>query len=176
MPKGVRKTRTFSIDSELIDSLEKEAANREISTSELMNQMILRSSKLTWPAEKTGAIIIARDIIQDLIEHYSEEELRKIATKAAQRHKNTLIVVYGIKQNLESVLDLVKNLLGNYARWFKFTHNVNGRNNKILLNHEIGLKWSCFIDAYMQSFFLEMLDIPVKSSYTSNTIILEFAS
>ena len=80
----------------------------------------------------------------------------------------------GTKQDLEAVLDLLAVTYGKNARWFKFTHVVNGRNNRVLLNHEMGLKWSCFLEGYMRSFFMEMLDIPVKSSYTDNSVVLEF--
>ncbi len=102
------------------------------------------------------------------------EEVEKIGALLAQRHKNTALIVLGTKQNFEAVLDLLAVNYGKNARWFKFTHLVNGRDNRVLLNHEMGLKWSCFLEGYMRSFFMEMLDIPVKSSYTDNTVVLEF--
>ncbi|MCX6654141.1 MAG: hypothetical protein NTY03_03355 [Candidatus Bathyarchaeota archaeon] len=174
MPKTRAVTRTFSMRKDLVDALEKEARSRDISTSALMNQTIERCVNLTWPSDKTGALVIARDIVYGLLEALSVEEVEKIGALSAQRHKNTATIVIGTKQDLEAVLDLLAVTYGKNARWFKFTHVVNGRNNRVLLNHEMGLKWSCFLEGYMRSFFMEMLDIPVKSSYTDNTVVLEF--
>ena len=80
----------------------------------------------------------------------------------------------GAKQKLDSVLHLLDITYSQNARWFKFTHIVNGGENRVLLNHDLGIKWSCFLDGYMRSFFMEMLDIPVKSSYTDDAVVLEF--
>lgn len=174
LPRALAVTRTFSMRKDLVDALEKEARSRSISTSALMNQTVERCVNLTWPSDKTGALVIARDIVSGFIEALSVEEITKIGALSAQRHKNTAMIVIGTKQNLEAVLDLIAVNYGKNARWFKFTHVVNGRDNRVLLNHEMGPKWSCFLEGYMRSFFMEMLDIPVKSSYTDNTVVLEF--
>jgi len=174
LPKARAVTRTFSMRKDLVDSLEKEARSRGISTSALMNQTIDRCVRLTWPSEKTGALVIAHDIVHDLVEALSVDEVKKIGALSAQRHKNTATILLGTKQNFEDVLDLLAVNYGKNARWFKFTHVVNGRDNRVLLNHEMGPKWSCFLEGYMRSFFMEMLDILVRSSYTDNTVVLEF--
>jgi hypothetical protein len=174
LPKPRAVTRTFSMRKDLVDALEKEARSRGISTSALMNLTIDRCVNLTWPSDKTQALVIARDIVHDLIEALSIDEVEKIGAVCAQRHKNTAMIILGIEQKLEKVLELLEVNYGKNARWYKFTHVVNGKDNRVLLNHEMGLKWSCFLEGYMRSFFMEMLDIPVKSSYTDNTVVLEF--
>jgi hypothetical protein len=174
LPKTRAVTRTFSMRKDLVDALEKEARSRDISTSALMNQTIDRCVNLVWPSDKTGALVIARDIVNGFLEALSVEEIEKIGALSAQRHKNTALILLETKQNFEAVLDLLAVNYGKNARWFKFTHVVNGRDNRVLLSHEMGPKWSCFLEGYMRSFFMEMLDIPLKSSYTDNTVVLEF--
>ena len=80
----------------------------------------------------------------------------------------------GTQQNLDAVLDMLDVHYGKNSGWFKLSHDVNSRNHRILLNHEIGQKWSVFLERYMRSFFIERLDIPVKSSHMENTVVLEF--
>jgi hypothetical protein len=174
LPKIKTVTRTFSIREDIVEVLEKEARSRGISTSALVNQMIDRTIMMTWPSEKTGALVIAHDIVRGLLDALSADEIRKVGGGSAQAHKSTAIVLYGTEQKLESVLNLLDSNYGKNAQWYRFTHTVNGRDHMVLLNHELGQKWSIFLEAYMRSFFLETLDLPLKTSYTNNAVVLEF--
>lgn len=167
-------TRTFSIKKELVAALESEARSRGISTSALMNQIIDRSVRQVWPSEKTGVIVIGRYVIKDLLDHLPPEEVRKVAASSAQQHKARASILYGTKESLESVLEMMEKLTGPYFGWFTFTHSVNGRDHRILLGHSMGEGWSIWLEAYFKSFFMEMLDIPMKSSYAEGTVVLEF--
>jgi len=167
-------TRTFSMRKDLVTSLEKEARSRGISTSALMNQTIDHCVNLVWPSNKTGALVIPRYVIQSVLNPLSADDVRKIGALAAQEYKSTATILMGTQQNLDAVLDMPDVHYGKNSRWFKLSHNVNSRKHRILLNHEIGQKWSVFLEGYMRSFFIEMLDVPVKSSHMENTVVLEF--
>lgn len=174
MPKTKTVIRTFSMRKDLVEALEKEARSRGISTSALLNQTIDRSVHQVWPSEKTGVLSLARDIVRGFLNHMSVEDVVKVGVLSAQEHKGRALILYGTEQRLESVLDMLDKITGPYFRWFVFTHTVSGRDHRILLNHDIGQKWSIFLEAYMRSFFLELLDISVRSSFTDNAVVLEF--
>lgn len=174
MPRAKSVTRTFNMRKELVEALVKEASTRGISTSALMNQTIDRSVRQVWPSEKSGVIVIGRYVIKDLLDNMSPDDVRKVAASSAQQHKTRASILYGTEQRLESVLEMMDKITGPYFGWFTFTHMVNGRDHKVLLNHSIGRGWSIWLDAYFRSFFMEMLDIPVKSSFMDNTVVLEF--
>ena len=173
LPKG-KMARTFSMRKDLVEALENEARSRGISTSALMNQTIDHCVNLVWPSNKTGALVIARDIIQSVLNLLPADEVKKIGALAAQGHKSTAMILMGTQQNFDAVLNMLDIHYGKNSRWFKLSHDVNGRDHRILLNHEMGIKWSIFLEGYMRSFFIEMLDIPVKSSYMENTVLLEY--
>ena len=174
MPRPKTVTRTFSIRKELVEALEKEARTRGISTSALMNQTIDRSVRQVWPSEKTGVIVIGRYVVKDLLDHVSPEDVRKVAASSAQQHKTRAYVLYGTEQRLDSVLDMMDKITGPYFGWFTFTHSVSGRDHRVLLTHAMGRGWSVWLEAYFSSFFMEMLEIPVRSSYTESMVVLEF--
>ncbi|OGD55876.1 hypothetical protein A3K78_05035 [Candidatus Bathyarchaeota archaeon RBG_13_52_12] len=174
MPRDKTVTRTFSMRKDLVEALEKEARSRGISTSALMNQTIERIVRQVWPSEKTGVIVIGHYVIKDLLDHMSPEDLRKIAALSAQRHKARASILYGTEQRLESVLEMMDKVTGPYFGWFTFTHSDKGRDHRILLYHSMGIGWSIWLEAYFVSFFMEMLEIPVKSSYTESNVVLEF--
>ena len=174
MPRARAVTRAFSMRKDLVESLEKEARSRGISTSALMNQTIERSVLQVWPSEKSGVLSLARDIVRGFLDHMSVEDVVKVGALSAQEHKSRAMILYGTEQRLESVLEMLDKITGPYFGWFKFTHTINGRDHRILLNHEMSQKRSIFLEAYMRSFFMELLDIPVKSSYTDNAVVLEF--
>jgi hypothetical protein len=176
LPKNKSVTRTFSIKMNLVAALEKEADNKGISTSSLMNQTIDRCVSTYWPSEKTNALVIAHDIVASLAGSISDENLREIAAITAHNHINTAQILMGIEPRLESVLTLLETSYGKNSRWYSWSKTVNGRDYRVLLIHELGQKWSVFLEAYMKCFFTEMLDIPVRSSYTDRSVVLEFRS
>jgi hypothetical protein len=176
MPRVKSVTRTFSLKHDLVEALEKEAENQGISTSSLMNQTVDRCVKTYWPSDKTNALLIARDIVASLSGSISDEDLRKIAVITAHNHKGTALVLMGVEQRLESVLTLLETSYGKNSRWYSWSKSVNGRDYRVLLIHELGQKWSVFLEAYMKSFLNEMLDLPVRSSYTDRSVVLEFRS
>lgn len=167
-------TRTFSIRKELAEALDNEARTRGISSSALINQTIDRSVRQVWPSEKTGVIVIGHHVIKDLLDYVLPEDVRKVATSAAQRHRTRASVLYGTEPRLESVLEMMDKIIGPYFGWFMFTHSVKGGDHRVLLNHLMGKGWSIWLEAFFTSFFMEMLDIPVKSSYIESMVVLEF--
>jgi hypothetical protein len=171
--RAMTVTRTFSIRKELVEAIEKEACARGISTSALMNQIIDRSVRQVWPSEKYGVIVIGRYAIRDLLDEMSVDGVRKVAANSAHRQK-VRASLFGTEQRLESVLELMDKITGPYFGWFKFVHTVRGRDHSILLTHEMGQKWSVWLEAYYVSFFMDMLEIPVKSSFTDSMVVLEF--
>lgn len=174
MQKAKTVIRTFSMRKDLVEALEKEAHSRGISTSALLNQTIDRSIHEVWPSEKTGVISLARDIVRGFLDHMSVDDVAKVGGLSAQEHKGRAMILYGTEQRLDSVLEMLEKITGPYFRWFVFTRTSNGRDHRILLSHDIGQKWSIFLEAYMKSFFLELLEIPVRSSFTDNAVVLEF--
>ena len=174
LSKSKTVTRTFSLRKELVDALEKEALSRNISTSSLMNQTLEKSIQLNWPSEKTKALVIARDIIKRYVDALPLDVLHQIGSLSAQEHKHTALILMGTHQTLDSVLDLLSINYGKNARWFNLTHAIKGKENRVLLNHDMGLKWSVFLEAYVRSFLIEMLDIPIRSNYSDNTVVFEF--
>ena len=92
-------TRTFSMRKDLVEALEKEAHSRGISTSALMNQTIDRRVHLVWPSDKTG-VVIARDIVQSILDLLPAEDVRKIGALAAQGHKSTALILMVPSRNL----------------------------------------------------------------------------
>jgi predicted transcriptional regulator YdeE len=174
MSKAKTVIRTFSMRKDLVEALEKEAHSRGISVSTLLNQTVDRSVHQVWPSEKSGVLSLASDIVRGFLDHMSVEDVVKVGVSSAQEHKGRALILYGTEQRLESVLEMLDKITGPYFRWFVFTHTVNGRDHRILLNHDIGKKWSIFLEAYMKSFFLELLEIPVRSSFTDNAVVLEF--
>ncbi len=117
---------------------------------------------------------MARDIVEGFLDHMSNEDIVRVAASSGREHKARAMVLYGTEQRLEPVLEMLEKNTGQICRWYTFTHSVNGRDHYILMNHDMGQKWSVFVEAYMKSFFLEMLDISVRSSYMDNAVVLEF--
>ena len=173
MSKTQTVTRTFSIRKELVEAIEKEARARGISASALVNQTLDRSVRQVWPSDRFGVVVIGHYAIRGLLSETPVEGVRKVAASSAERLK-VRAPLFGTEQRLESVLDLMDKVMGPYFGWFKFVHTVRGRDHSILLTHEMGRGWSVWLEAYYVSFFMDMLDIPVKSGSTDSMVVLEF--
>jgi len=66
----------------------------------------------------------------------------------------------GLTLNYESFVYLITEHLGgpHFARWFQCFHHTQGNKDIFHLQHDLGPKWSVFLEKYILSFLRSMTD------------------
>lgn len=152
-----KKTRsiTFRLDSSVIDELQAEADNREISLNVLVNQVLKRYSEWDRFENKIGmkpvpkvilstiidrAISVAKNSGIKDIDRYCDEIIREAAQAAFGLMKDSVLFMKR-QYNLWVVLSVLEEYMK--VSGIKADHKLEGsRKHVFIIQHELGENWS----------------------------------
>lgn len=172
MGKSEKLSITFRIDDNNVESLRKLANEEGISLNTLVNQIL--TSYLEWEfiAAKAGFAPMQKSVLKDLFDKLSEEDLKAIATRAADNLEDLLLMMCG-KVDLDAVLSLTKNRVkrsGFTLREFDNEQGASGK--KLVMQHDVGHNWSVFSKTYIER-LINNVGYPTKIESTDNSLIIE---
>jgi hypothetical protein len=183
-----KKTRsvTFRLDSTVIDELQTEANNREISLHVLVNQILKRYEEWDRYENKIGMILVPRLILSNLIDkaisvakssgikdidHYRDEIIKQAAELAFSLMKDS--VLFMKKQyNLWVVLSVLEEYMK--VSGIKADHKIEGsRKHVFIIQHELGENWSLFTKELLALIFEKLANVRAEINVTPNTTVAE---
>jgi hypothetical protein len=183
-----RKSRsvTFRLDSKIIDELQTEADNREISLNVLVNQVLKRYAEWDRYENKIGMMPVPRMILSNLIDksisiakssgikdvdRYRDEIIKEAAELAFTLMKDS--VLFMKKQyNLWVVLSVLEEYMK--VSGIKSDHKLEGsRKHVFIIQHELGENWSLFTKDLLALIFERLANVKAEISVTPNTTIAE---
>lgn len=183
-----RKTRsvTFRIDASIIDELQTEADNREISLNVLVNQVLKRYSEWDRYESKIGMMPVPKIMLSTLIdkaisvakssgikdmERYRADIIRQAAQIAFDLMKDS--VLYMKKQyNLWVVLAVLEEYMK--VSGINADHKIEGsRKHVFVIQHELGENWSLFTKDLLTLIFENLASVKAEISVTPNTTVAE---
>jgi hypothetical protein len=182
------KTRsvTFRLDSTVIDELQTEANNREISLNVLVNQILKRYEEWDRYENKIGMIPVPRVILSNLIDkaisiakssgikdinHYRDAVIKQAAELAFSLMKDS--VLFMKKQyNLWVVLSVLEEYMK--VSGIKADHKIEGsRKHVFIIQHELGENWSLFTKELLALIFEKLANVRAEINVTPNTTVAE---
>ena len=160
---------TFRISSEDVSALRDLAEEGEISLNTLVSQVI--RSFLEWDstASKTGMVPMQKDILRELFSYVPDEELKKMAVRTADNFADKLLIMTG-STDLESVFFVMKNR--NKRSGFAVREFVELKGKKIMIQHDMGRKWSVFFSAYNER-LINNAGYGAKIDATDNSLLIK---
>jgi hypothetical protein len=183
-----KKTRsvTFRLDSSVIDELQTEADNREISLNVLVNQILKRYSGWDKYENKIGMMPVPKVILSSLIdkaisiaksneikdiERYRDDIIKQVAQMAFGLMKDS--VLFMKKQyNLWVVLAVLEEYMK--VSGIKAEHRTEGsRKHIFIIQHELGENWSLFTKELLALIFQNLANVRAEINTTSNTTVAE---
>jgi hypothetical protein len=183
-----RKTRsiTFRLDSKVIDELQTEANNREVSLNVLVNQVLKRYEEWDRYENKIGMMPVPKVILSSLIdkaisiakssgikdvEHYRDEVIKQAAELAFSLMKDS--VLFMKKQyNLWVVLSVLEEYMK--VSGIKADHKIEGsRKHVFIIQHELGENWSLFTKELLSIIFEKLANVRAEINVTPNTTVAE---
>jgi hypothetical protein len=182
-----RRTRsvTFRLDSAVIDELQTEANNREISLNVLVNQVLKRYEEWDRYENKIGMMPVPKMILSSLIDkaisiakssgikdvdHYRDEVIKQ-AELAFSLMKDS--VLFMKKQyNLWVVLSVLEEYMK--VSGIKADHKLQGsRKHVFIIQHELGENWSLFTKELLALIFEKLANVRAEINVTANTTVAE---
>ncbi len=183
-----RKTRsvTFRLDSTVIEEIQTEANNREVSLNVLVNQILKRYAEWDRYENKIGMMPVPRVILSNLIdkaisiarssgirdvENYRDEIIKQAAELAFSLMKDS--VLFMKKQyNLWVVLSVLEEYMK--VSGIKADHKIEGsRKHVFIIQHELGENWSLFTKELLALIFEKLANVTAEINVTANTTVAE---
>lgn len=186
--KQPKKTRsvTFRIDSSVIDELQAESDNREISLNVLVNQVLKRYSEWDRYENKIGMMPVPKQILTTLIDK-SIEIARSSGIKDIDKYRNEIIkqsaqIAFGLMK--DSVLFMKKqynlwvvlSVLEEYMKvsGIKSDHRIEGSSKHVfVIQHDLGENWSLFTKELLSLIFENLASIKADIGVTPNTTVAQ---
>ncbi len=164
---------TFRLNSSVLDKLSTRADLQKTSLNVLVNQILC--NYIEWDADsiKAGWIPTQRTVLTKLIDALDEKVISEIAEQSAKSSgKDSILYMYG-KYNLENLL---KNIRAKAQRsGFSIKEYEENSNSEIVIQHDLGWKWSIFFKFYYQE-ILHEINQRVIFDYTDTSLIINLVN
>ena len=183
-----RKTKsiTFRLDSMVVEELQRDANEGEISLNVLVNQVLKRYVEWDRYENKLGMIPIPKLMLTTLIDETMQLAAdAKIADLESYRNK---IVNNAAQAALKVMKDSVLFMRKEYSFWTVLDvlrqymkvagivsdHRIEtGRKHVFIIQHDLGDNWSLFAKELLSKIFIELAQVRAEISTTSKTVRAE---
>ena len=180
------KSVTFRLDSSILDELQHEADQKEISLNVSVNQILKRYCQWDRYESRIGMMPVPKIILSSLIdkaisiaktngiqniEPYRDEIIKQAAGLAFSLMKDSVLYM---KKNYN--LWMVLSVLEEYMKvsGIKSDHKIEaGRKHVFLIQHELGENWSLFTKELLTLIFENLAKVRIECNITPNTTIAE---
>lgn len=180
------KSTTFRLDSRVVEELQKDADQGEISLNVLVNQILKRYIEWDRYEKKLNLLPIPKQILIKMIDETIQvaEEAKiqdlegyrsKIAKNAAEVALNIMkdsVLFMKKDYNLWTVLDVLRQYMK--VAGITSDHTIEaGRKHVFIIQHDLGQNWSLFAKELLSLIFTELAQVRAEISETSKTVKAE---
>jgi len=170
-PTKKEKTRsiTYRLPVKLIEEIETEAMNHNISHNVMAKQILEKYVKWDRFADKIGIIPVPKKILDILGIDMSSDDINQIITIIKPVIKDTVLFIkgkYDLKRCIETLEDYMR------ASGMKSDHRIEGPLHHFIIQHELGSNWSVFTEQLLKEIFHEFVpNSEMKCQTTDSTLI-----
>jgi hypothetical protein len=183
-----KKTRsvTFRLDSSVLEELQHEADQKEISLNVSVNQILKRYCQWDRYESRIGMMPVPKIMLTSLIEKaisvakangiqniepYRDEMIKQAAGLAFSLMKDSVLFMKK-GYNLWMVLSVLEEYLK--VSGIKSDHKIEaGQKHVFLIQHELGENWSLFTKELLTLIFENLAKARIECNITPNTAIAE---
>jgi len=185
-----RKTKsiTFRLDSMVVEELQRDANEGEISLNVLVNQVLKRYVEWDRYENKLGMMPIPKLMLATLIDEAMQlaadakitdlESYRaKIVNNAAQTALKVMkdsVLFMRKEYSLWTVLDVLRQYMK--VAGIISDHRIEmGRKHVFIIKHDLGENWSLFAKELLSKIFIELAQVRAEISTTPKTVRAEIS-
>lgn len=172
--KEVTRSITYRLPAKIVEELETEAMQKNISHNVLVKQILEKYTRWDRFADKIGIIPIPKSILEELGKEMSGTDINRIISAIVPLIKESVLFMkgaYDLKRCIETLEDYMR------ASGMKSDHRIEGWIHHFIVQHELGLKWSFFTEQLFKEIFHEFVpNKALKIQTTEKTVIASIES
>ena len=180
---------TFRLESKVIDELQREANQNEISLNVLVNQILKRYTEWERYENKIGMMPVPKLMLSSLIdraiemanntgilndsiiEEYRHQVIKQAANTAYDLMKDAVLFMRK-DYNLWTVLSVLQEYMK--VSGINSDHQIeSGRKHVFVIKHELGQNWSLFTKELLTLIFETLAQVRAEIKITPNTTTAE---
>ena len=168
-----RKTvgRSFRIDEEWLNVLNEEAEKQGVSVNSLLNRILQQYAYIRYML-RYGAITLTRKGFSGILECCPEDKVRENGRNAGSTITRDILLTMGVTPNYSFVILLVKKILSEFAGWFECDHHVKRDKEILNFRHDLGIKWSIYLEAAASEMFNSILNKGVTTEISDSSVTI----
>jgi len=171
-PEGKAITRSFRLDKAWNDAIIEEAEKQGISVSGLLEKVVKDYVMFYRWCEELESVVFSPNTIKGIIDSIEDETLIEIAENVAKSTFTEAYLVRGDGVNLDAASFQITDQMGKYAHWFQVVeHDTNS--HYFYIKHQLGEKWSVFVEAYVRSLFRDAVGVRVSTEMVGDNILVK---
>lgn len=166
-------TRTFRIPEDLSERIDKEALQKRVNPSSVVNSLIDKHFQWDSYAKRYGFVSITKDTYINLVKELDENKIAEIAKGVAAEALEDFMTFRFQRLNLRSFLECVELIL-TYGYIGELEIKNEGRNYSVHIVHTMGRKVSLYIGLVFKELLYNITDIESNMNISDNQIKIEF--
>lgn len=168
-------TRTIRLDKEDIEGALKEYSEREgVSVNFLINKALRKYVEWDMFADKFGMISIPSSLLSKLMNLLTDDQVRQLGKWSGENHVREFMFFWFKEVSFHTIFRHYPKLTSQYARMFEYEEHFKDGQWTLLLNHDMGSKWSIYYEELVKGVFSTVLSIPVEVTSTENQVMAKF--
>ena len=145
-------TISYRLPSKLLDDLETEAREKNISQNVLVKQILMKYMRWERFAQKMGIIPVPQKILESLGGDMSHKDVLKIIDVLFIAIKDSVMLMkggYDLKRTIETLEDYMR------SSGMESDHRIEGELHHFIIQHKMGMQWSIFTELLLRRVFTE---------------------
>ena len=145
-------TISYRLPSKLLDDLETEAREKNISQNVLVKQILMKYMRWERFAQKMGIIPVPQKILESLGGDMSHQDVLKIIDVLFVSIKDSVMLMKGgsdLKRTIETLEDYMR------SSGMESDHRIEGELHHFIIQHKMGMQWSIFTELLLRRDFTE---------------------
>ena len=158
-PRARTVSKSFRMDENAIQAVEKEASALNVSTNTLVNQILKQFSEFDRFARRMHTVKVSGSVFRSLLEQIDSDKVIEVAMAAGSSIPQAFAISKRGKVGTDSLLDYIRSS-AMYAHLFEFSETDDGQKHLVTLVHDFGLNWSIFLVHYITAMFQQIGSSP----------------
>jgi hypothetical protein len=178
MTESEKKTqsviRSFRIPKALDRQLREIAQERRTSVNALAEAVLQKFADFDTHAEEFGYGVVKKGFLVKVFEGLTDQQVRDLGDWAGRGLGSETVRYYHPEVDLEAVFSTFEDIWSRYSGMYSFRHEVRNNQHILLLNHNMGMKWSLFYEAQMKALFDKNLGLKLETELSPNFVTARF--
>ena len=162
---------TFRMGKPFLDDLRQEAEHKLKSVNTLVNQII--KTYVSWhkTAKQAGIGYFDKVLVSDMINLLSDEQIVQLAKQHCKRRIKDIVYMLENQTSLPPSFDSTINWIE--ASGFNYKYNANKEFKTLVIQFDMGRKWSLFFYTYIQLALEYYTITDSQCDMTENTVVIK---